>query len=79
VARVASEETQNSLRAQQDTLKNFRDPFQDGRANGSVHRGNLQSGANGADGGVHAEADTHDGTFRGSVQGGVQSKAAKAG
>jgi len=72
VARVASEETQNSLRTQQDTLKNFRDPFQDGRANGSVHRGNLQSGANGANGGIHAEADMHDGTFRGSVQGGAQ-------
>lgn len=85
VARVASEETQHSLRTQQDTLKNFRDPFQDGRANGSVHRGNLQSGAHGAEGGLHAEADAHDGTFRGSVQGGVNvgqqqgKSAAKAG
>jgi phasin family protein len=64
VARVASEEAQQSLRTQQDSIKNFRDPFQEARANGSVHRGNLQSG-NGA------EADTHDGTFRGSVQGGM--------
>ena len=70
VARAASEETQNSLRTQQDTLKNFRDPFQ----NGSVHRGNLQSAGNGA----------HDDTFRGSMQAevnvGQQGKsAAKAG
>jgi phasin family protein len=72
VARVASEETQNNLRTQQDTLKNFRDPFQDGHANGSVHRGNLQSGTNGGNSGIHAEADMNDGTFRGSVQGGAQ-------
>ncbi|GAA5025707.1 hypothetical protein GCM10025794_10750 [Massilia kyonggiensis] len=51
VARVASEETQNSLRTQQDTLRNFRDPFQ----NGSVHRGNLQSAGNGADSGVQGK------------------------
>jgi phasin family protein len=70
VARAASEETQHSLRTQQDSIKNFRDPFQEARANGSVHRGNLQSG-NGADAGARAEADTHDGTFRGSVQGGM--------
>jgi phasin family protein len=72
VARVASEETQNNLRAQEDTLKNFRDPFQQRGANGSVHRGNLQSGGNGAEGGVHVEADTREGTFRGNVQGGQQ-------
>ena len=71
VARVASEETQNSLRTQQDTLKNFRDPFQEARANISAHRGNLQSG-NGAEGGVRVEAEAHDGTFRGNVQGGAQ-------
>jgi phasin family protein len=72
VARAASEETQNSLRTQQDTLKNFRDPFQEGRANGSVHRGNLQSGGNGAEAGARVEADAHGGTFHGNVQGSVQ-------
>jgi phasin family protein len=80
VARAASEETQNHLRTQENTIRNFRDPFQHAGANGSVHRGNLQSGA---DGGVHAEADMHDGTFRGSVQGSAQAspqgKPAKAG
>jgi phasin family protein len=72
VARAASEETQNSLRTQQDTLKNFRDPFLQGAANSSVHRGNLQSGGNGAEGGARVEADAREGTSRGNVQGGTQ-------
>ena len=76
VARVASEETQNSLRTQQDTLKNFRDPFQEARANGNAQRGNLQSGSG-------LEADAHEGTFRGNIQGSQQTqpptKSAKAG
>ena len=87
VARVATEETQNSLRNHENTLKNFRDPFQEARANISAHRGNLQSSGNGAEGGVRVEADAHDGTFRGNVQGGAQvgqhsqpqGKSAKAG
>jgi phasin family protein len=81
VARVASEETQNSLRTQQDTLKNFRDPFLQSGANSSVHRGNLQSAGNGAEGGAHVEDDARS---RGNVQGGTQTgqqskSAAKAG
>jgi phasin family protein len=69
VARVASEETQNSLRTQQDTLKNFRDPFLQSGANSSVHRGNLQSAGNGAEGGARVEDDARS---RGNVQGGTQ-------
>jgi phasin family protein len=69
VARVASEETQNSLRTQEDTLKNFRDPFQQSGASSSIHRGNLQSAGNGAEGGAYAEADARS---RGNVQGGTQ-------
>jgi len=82
VARVASEETQNNLRTQQDTLKNFRDPFQEARANVSAQRGNLQSGH--AEASAQYESGTHDGGYRGNVQGSVQSgqpsqgKAAKA-
>jgi hypothetical protein len=53
VARAASEETQHHLRTQENTIRNFRDPFQHGGANGSVHRGNLQSGT-GAEGGVQS-------------------------
>ncbi|PQP01839.1 granule-associated protein [Massilia phosphatilytica] len=76
VARAASEETQNSLRTQQDTLKNFRDPFQQSDANGSVHRGNLQSGGNGAEAGARAEADARGASFQGNVQAGQQGKSA---
>lgn len=76
VARAASEETQNSLRTQQDTLKNFRDPFQQSDANGSVHRGNLQSGGNGAEAGARAEADARGASFHGNVQAGQQGKSA---
>jgi phasin family protein len=72
VARAASEETQKSLRTQQETLKNFRDPFQEARANGSAQRGNLQSG-NGAESRSHAEAGTQEGAYRGNVQGSPQS------
>jgi phasin family protein len=72
VARAASEETQKSLRTQQETLKNFRDPFQEARANGSAQRGNLQSG-NGAESHGRAEAGTQEGAYRGNVQGSPQS------
>jgi phasin family protein len=72
VARAASEETQKSLRTQQETLKNFRDPFQEARANGSAQRGNLQSG-NGAESRSHAEAGAQEAAYRGSVQGSPQS------
>jgi phasin family protein len=71
VARAASEETQKSLRTQQETLKNFRDPFQEARANGSAQRGNLQSGGNGAEQGGRADAD-QESTYRGNVQGSPQ-------
>ena len=47
VARAASEETQNSLRTQQDTLKNFRDPFQEARAERHAQQGSLQSAGSG--------------------------------
>ena len=72
VARAASEETQKSLRTQQETLKNFRDPFQEARATGSAQRGNLQSGGNGAESGSRAEAGMQDTAYRGSVQGSPQ-------
>jgi phasin family protein len=42
VARVASEETEQNIRNQQEMLRNFRDPFQQGGYQGAP--GNLQSG-----------------------------------
>lgn len=52
VARVASEETEHNIRQQQETMKNFVDPFQQesaARTNGSVSaHGSLQSAGQGA-------------------------------
>jgi phasin family protein len=49
VTRVATDETNKSLRQQEETLKNFRDPFQSDSARaekaGTPYQGNLQSGA----------------------------------
>lgn len=54
VARTASEETQENIRKQEESLKNFRDPFQGGNGNGGLHAsGNLQS----ADGSASASID----------------------
>jgi phasin family protein len=71
VARVATEETQNSIRTQQENLKNFRSPFEHAGSNGEAHRGNLQSGADGASAGAEFRADGRDGSISGSVQGGL--------
>lgn len=68
VARTASEETERSIRTQQDTIRNFRDPFQtDGgrrpNGNGSAQaHGSVQSGGGS---GIQAEGSV-------SVQGGAQ-------
>lgn len=45
VARVATEETEHNIRSQQENLRNYRDPFQQGSAHQAP--GNLQSGGNG--------------------------------
>jgi phasin family protein len=63
VTRVASEETERNLRRQEETLKNFRDPFkpEDTRAGKTAMQapGNLQSSGDGKD----------DKPFPGNVQG----------
>lgn len=68
VARVATEETERSRRNQEDSLKNFRDPFAGGdKGNGRFEaHGSLQSGGNGVSGSARFDGDT------GSVQGNVQ-------
>jgi phasin family protein len=76
VARVAAEETDRSLRHQEETLKSFRDPFQQGAWRGEMAaHGTMQHGGSGS-GGAEAAA------FQGNVQGTAQqggAKAAKAG
>ncbi|QGZ38118.1 phasin family protein [Pseudoduganella flava] len=76
VARVAAEETDRSLRHQEETLKNFRDPFQQGAWRGEMAaHGTMQHAGNGS-GGADAAS------FQGNVQSAGQQagvKAAKAG
>ncbi len=81
VARTAVEQTDRSLRKQEETIRNFRDPFvQDDawRGNGSAHaHGNLQSAGEGDQG-------QHAGNLQTAANSGQQSnqqggKASKAG
>ena len=81
VARNATEETERSIHQQQETAKNFRDPFQasrnasgnNGNSNGnaSIHAsGSLQSADNGAHGSVDVDGPAGHASFQGNVQGG---------
>ena len=68
VARVASDETRDHLRKQQESLNSFRDPFQ--------HDGAQRSGGvNAAGGGVQFEADGAGVSVQGNVQAGQQAGA----
>ncbi len=81
VARTAVEQTDRNLRKQEETIRNFRDPFvQDDawRGNGSAHaHGNLQSAGENEQGAQHA------GNLQAAANSGQQSnqggKASKAG
>jgi phasin family protein len=74
VARTATEETEKSIRTQQETLKNFRDPFQgdkqqQGNGNGTLHAsGSLQSGGNGNAASAHIDADSRGASVQGSAK-----------
>lgn len=84
VARTASEETERSIHQTQETIKNFRDPFEFSSARGGISHaapGNLQSGDGGSSSG-RADVDTPAGhaTFQGNAQGGAsQQSSGKAG
>ncbi|HEX8404169.1 MAG TPA: phasin family protein [Duganella sp.] len=73
VKRVATEESEQSKRQQEDSVKNFRDPFQHSgsqRGNGSMHaHGNLQSADQTAGDSAHFEGPAGTATFEGNVQG----------
>lgn len=82
VARTATEETERHIQKQQDTAKNFLDPFQQHESrsgNGSIHAsGSLQSASegnsgHGASGSVDVDGAAGHATFQGNVQGGVAS------
>lgn len=72
VARTASEEKERSVRHQEESLKSFRDPFEnDGaqRGNGSTHHGTMQAAgqAGSADAQIHVDGDRA--SFQGNLQG----------
>jgi phasin family protein len=66
VARVAAEETDRNVRQQQETLKNFRDPFQQEgphRGNGSVQaKASPQSAREGAGASMQFEGQSDNGS-----------------
>jgi phasin family protein len=83
VARVASEETEHNIRTQQETLRNFRDPFQQGNAHQAP--GNLQSAGSGnlqsQDGqrqGLDGQQPQAGSVPAGNVQGGKAERAGKS-
>ncbi|MCS0581485.1 phasin family protein [Massilia pinisoli] len=73
VTRAATEETDKSLRQQEDAIKNFRDPFKQegGRGDkaGAQFQGNLQSGGDEAGAGVEADGPAGKVSVQGSMQG----------
>ena len=75
VARAAAEETDKSLRQQEETIRNFRDPFERGNKTGAKLQGNRQSGDDETS--ARAEADGPAGKV--SVQGNVQGNQARQG
>lgn len=78
VARTATEETERNIHLQQETAKNFRDPFQHNEArknSGTLHAGGSLQGAdqgNGAHGSVELDGPAGHASFQGNVQGSVQ-------
>lgn len=73
VTRAATEETDKSLRQQEDAIKNFRDPFKQegGRGDkaGAQFQGNLQSGGDEAGAGVEADGPAGKVSVQGNMQG----------
>jgi phasin family protein len=72
VTRAASEETEKNMRQQEETLKNFRDPFKQDEAartgrTSMQASGNLQSSGDGAS--VDVKVDGRGGSIQGNIQG----------
>lgn len=76
VARTAADETDRSLRNQEASLRNFRDPFDTKRGNGAAHQGNMQAANGGMNGNTHLHTEGEHVPFNGTVG---SSQAAQAG
>ncbi|MFC5512640.1 TIGR01841 family phasin [Massilia jejuensis] len=76
VANTTAEQADRAIREQEESQKNFRDPFEHEhgqRSNGHVFQGSMHDagGANGRmDGSLHVEAGNDSGTSKGNLQGG---------
>jgi hypothetical protein len=69
VTRAATEETDKSLRQHEETIKNFRDPFERADKAGAQFQGNLQSGGDEASARVEAEGPAGKVSVQGNMQG----------
>lgn len=73
VERTATEETNRSMQRQEESLKNFRDPFEHAgaqRNDGNSHHGSLQATGEAAGASAHIQMDGERASFQGSMQGG---------
>lgn len=79
VARVAAEESERNKRQQEETLRNFRDPFQHDshRGNGSSAHGHLQAAGDG--GNMQFDGEAGGASVHGSVQGHTAQPAQQSG
>jgi phasin family protein len=71
VARVASEETERGMRTQQDTMRQFSDPFQQGDGQGRQQQQASQRG-NGSAGSSNLQSGGQSGSSQGGEHGGQQ-------
>jgi len=73
VERTATEETNRSMQRQEESLKNFRDPFEHAgaqRNDGSAHHGSMQATGEAAGASAHIQMDGERASFQGNMQGG---------
>lgn len=72
VAKTTVEQADRAARQQEESLKNFRDPFEHThgrRPNGEAFQGSMQA-ADGAKGSMHIDTGSDSGSFKGHLQGG---------
>jgi phasin family protein len=79
VANTTVEQADRAVRNQEESLKNFRDPFKHDngqRSHGHAFQGSMQA-ADGGNGSVHVEAGNESGTFKGNLQGANNAQASQ--
>ena len=73
VARAASDELERSKRNQQEATKNFRDPFESSRGNGSIQPRGMHGSAE-ASARMDGQGDGAQGAFQASMSNGQSSQ-----